>query len=245
MKKIILGALAAIFAAHSFAADLPKVTFLTDPGFVPFEWQDPASKEYLGFDVDLIKAIGEKAGFTPVIKPMEFDGIIPALQTKTADGAIAGMTITDARAKVVDFSAPYYDSGLELLVAANNTDIKTIADLSGKSVATKTGSTGYDFMEKNKPEGAKNITYPNTSDMYVALLGGNVQAVFHDAPNVAYFAKTKGQGKVKVLPTLYEGQQYGIAFAKGDKWLAPTNKALAELKADGTYQKIYDKYFGK
>lgn len=244
MKKILLTAFSAILAMHSFAASLPKAVFLVDSGFEPFEMKKPNSNQYTGFDIDLIKAIGKKAGFTPVIKPMEFDGIIPALQAHAADGGLAGMTITEKRKKVIDFSDPYYDSGLKLIVLANDNSIKTIADLAGKKVATKTGTTAANYMEKHMPKGTDNISFPATSDIYTALLGGSVQAAFHDAPNVAYFAKIKGKDKVKVLPKLYEGQQYGIAFAKGDKWVKPTNKALAELKADGTYKTIYEKYFG-
>lgn len=244
MKKYLLTALAALLSWHVQAADLPEVTFLTEPGYVPFEWIDNKTKQFDGFDIDLMNAIGEKAGFKPVYKAMEFDGIIPALQTGKADAAISAMTITDARAKVVDFSDPYYDSGLQLLVPANNTEITGINDsLANKKVGAQNGTTGYDYMKAHMPKSTTLTSYPSDSDMFMALLGGSVDAVFNDAPNVSYFAETKGKGKVKVLPTIYEGQQYGIAFTKGDKWLAPVNKALAELRADGTYQKIFDKYF--
>jgi len=244
MKKIMFAMMLVQGISSVIAADLPKITMLTDPGFVPFESKNPETGEFEGFDIDLIKAVGKIAGFQPMLKSISFDGIIPALQTGHADGSIAGMTITEKRKQVVDFSDPYYDSGLKLLVRANDDSIHTIADLGTKKVATKNGSTGYNYMVRHMPKGTQNISYPNTSDMFVALLGGSVDAVFHDAPNVAYFAKVKGHGKVKVLEKLYEGQQYGIAFSKGNKWLKPTNKALAKLKENGTYQKIYDKYFG-
>lgn len=79
----------------------------------------------------------------------------------------------------------------------------------------------------------------------MALLGRNVDAVFYDAPNVAYFSQTRGEDRTKVVGPLYEGQQYGIVFNKGSEWVEPTNEALAEMREDGTYDEIYEKWFGE
>src|SRR5690554_7623422 len=113
-----------------------------------------------------------------------------------------------------------------------------MSDLEGKKVGTKIGSTSYDFLTKNLDDNDGVTPYPGSSDMYMALMSGAVDAVFYDAPNVGYFASTRGAGKVKTVGPLYEGQQYGIALKKGSEWVGPVNEALAEIKEDGTYKTI-------
>lgn len=219
------------------------VKVATDASFVPFESIDPKTHESVGYDIDMIKAIGKRAGFDVKFKLMDFNGVIPALQSHSVDMAIAGITITKERAKAVDFSDPYYDSGLKLAVMKDNDSIKTIDDLKGKKVSTKIGSTSYDFLKKNVPDIGKIKPYPGTAEMYMALTTGNVDAAFYDVPNVLYFIKTKAPDKVKAVGPLYEGQQYGIAFPKGSDLRAQVNKALADMKEDGTFAKIYKKWF--
>ena len=158
---------------------------------------------------------------------------------------MAGITITDKRAKVVDFSDPYYDSGLRILRKAGNDSISTIDDLKGKKVGVKIGSTSYDYLQKKFGDEIDLTPYPGSADMYLALMNRSLDAVFYDAPNVAYFARTKGQGRVETVGPLYEGQQYGIAFHKGSDWVSKTNDALAAMKDDGSYAKIYKEWFGE
>lgn len=229
----------------SAASDQTTLQAVTDPSFVPFEMKDQKSGKMTGFDMDILREVAKRAGFDYNLRTMDFNGIIPALQTGNADLALAGITITKPRGKVVDFSDPYYDSGLRILVPESNNSITTLDDLKGKTIATKIGSTSYDFLTKHFGNSATIKPYPATSDMYLALMSRSVDVVFYDAPNVAYFARTKGKGKAKVVGPLYEGQKYGIAFKKGSPWVEPTNKALASMKADGTYAKIYEKWFGK
>lgn len=236
-------ATALIFALPSvFAADLPKLSVLTMPNFQPFEWKGDDGK-MTGFDMDLIRDIGKIAGFEPVIKTVEFSGIVPALQTGSADIGIASIFVTPARLKVVDFSTPYYKSGGSILVRANNDSIKSMKDLAGKKVGTLTGSGSYNYIAENAPQ-ADNIAYPSAADLYMALMGNAVDAIFHDSPNVAYFVKTKGQDKVKIVGPVYNGVDLAIAMPKGSKWVKPIDDAMAKLKADGTYKDLYVKYFG-
>lgn len=238
---VLLGtASTAALAADSGAT----LNVVTDPSFVPFEMMDQDSGKMVGFDMDILRAVAKRAGFNYTLKTMNFNGIIPALQAGSADMALAGITITKKREKIVDFSDPYYNSGLKILIRDNEKDIHTFSDLNGKKVGTKIGSTSYDYLKKNLSDNAGVTPYPGSSNMYMALLSGSVDAVFYDAPNVSYFAKTKGQGKVKTVGKLYEGQQYGIALKKGSPWLGKVNKALADMKADGTYNEIYKKWFG-
>ena len=188
--------------------------------------------------------IADRAGFEIDLNTMDFNGIIPALQTGNVDIAIAGITITEEREEIVDFSDPYYDSGLRILVREGNDDVSEFDDLEGKKIGTKIGSTSYDYLVKNLEADDGVTPYPGSSDMYMALMSRSIDAVFYDAPNVGYFARTKGEGKVKTVGPLYEGQQYGIALKNGSEWVDDVNDALAAMKEDGTYKTIYEKWFG-
>ena len=240
----VMAALAG-FAGTAVAADKPTLKAVTDPSFVPFEMMDKDSGQMVGFDMDILKEVSKRAGFDYKLDTMDFNGIIPALQTGNKDVALAGITITKKREKIVDFSDPYYDSGLRILKHKGDDSIDKLADLKGKKVGVKIGSTSYDFLKKKFGDSIDLTPYPGSSDMYLALMGNNIDAVFYDAPNVSYFARTKGKDRVTTVGPLYEGQQYGIAFVKGSKWVGPTNKALASMKSDGTYAKIYKKWFGE
>lgn len=231
--------------ASQTLADDPVVNVVTDPSFVPFEMMDQDTGEMVGFDMDIIREIADRAGFEIELETMDFNGIIPAVQTGNQEIAIAGITITEERAEIVDFSDPYYDSGLQILVRADNDSVEALEDLEGMSIATKIGSTSHDYLEEQFDDTDTDITpYPGSSDMYMALLGGSVDAVFYDAPNVGYFSQTRGEGRTKVVGPLYEGQQYGIVFHKGSEWLEPANEALAEMREDGTYDEIHAEWFG-
>jgi glutamine transport system substrate-binding protein len=247
MKPVTLAmsmALGLGLAGHVLAQE-PTVNVVTDPSFVPFEMLDSETGEMVGFDMDIIHEVADRAGFEVNLTTMEFAGIIPAIQTGSHEIAIAGVTITEERAEIVDFSDPYYDSGLRIIVRADNDSVETIEDLEGLSVATRIGSTSYDFLQEKLGDSADITPYPGNSDMYMALLGRNVDAAFYDAPNVSYFAQTRGEGRTKVVGPLYAGQQYGIVFHKGSEWVEPSNEALASMREDGTYAEIYEKWFGE
>ncbi|WP_346796945.1 transporter substrate-binding domain-containing protein [Halomonas sp. Bachu 37] len=245
MPGTVLAVALGLGGAASAMAQTPSVNVVTDPSFVPFEMLDSDSGEMVGFDIDIINEVAERAGFEVNLTTMDFSGIIPAVQTGNQEIAIAGVTITDERAEIVDFSDPYYDSGLRIIVRSDNDDVETIEDLEGLSIATKIGSTSYDFLQSELGEDADITPYPGTPDMYMALLGRNVDAAFYDAPNVQYFAQTQGEGRAKVVGPLYEGQQYGIVFHQGSEWVEPANEALAAMREDGTYDEIYEKWFGE
>jgi len=233
--------LALSVAATSISAETLKV--VTDPSFVPFEMMDQETGEMMGFDMEIIAEVAERAGFDYDLQTMDFNGIIPALQTGNVDIAIAGITITDEREQSVDFSDPYYDSGLRILVREGS-DIDELEDLEGMKVGTKIGASSYDYLMENLDEDHGVTPYPGSSDMYMALMSRSIDAVFYDAPNVGYFARTKGEGQVTTVGPLYEGQQYGIALVDGSEWVDEVNEALASMKEDGTYKTIYEKWFG-
>ena len=234
--------LSLIGAVSTAAAQDKELIVATDTAFVPFEFKQGST--YTGFDVDLWAAIAKELNLKYKLQPMDFNGIIPGLQTKNIDVALAGITIRDDRKQVIDFSDPYYESGLAILVAANEDAIKSAKDLAGKSVAVKTGTATVDFMKKEVPE-AKLRLFPNIDNAYLELATGRVDAAVHDTPNVQYYANTAGKGRVKVVGTVKSGDFYGIAFPKGSDLVAKVNQALATLKSNGQYDAIYTKWFGK
>lgn len=225
------------------AADLPVITVAADPSFKPFAYMDPNSRQMEGFDMDLMRALGSIAGYQIKVLPLNFAGIIPALQSHSVDAAASSITITDARKKVVNFSDPYYDSGLQMLVRENSADVSSVDDVKNKTVGALTGSTGYDFVKQSLGNNVKLVPYSSFADAVLALIAGSVDAVVSDQPVVAGYAAHAGKGKAKVVGPLYAAQQYGIAFPLGSELVKPTNNALRELKANGTYATLYKKWF--
>lgn len=218
-------------------------TVASDTSFVPFEFKEDG--KYVGFDIDLIHAIADEVGFEVKLETTNFDGIIPGLQTGSFDIAIAGITITEDRKKTVDFSDPYYDAGLRIGVSVDNNDINSIEDLEGKTIATRLGSTSADYIQKNI-KGAKASQFEQLDQAYLAVENGSADAILYDSPNVAYYIKTKGKDSLKMVGELYQAEQYGIAFAKGqDELVEKVNEALATLKENGKYDEIYEKWFGE
>lgn len=242
MKRISIALIAAVcMAALTGPALAEKITVATDTNFPPFEFKDK-SGQHTGFDIELWDAIAKVIGLEYELQPMDFNGIIPGLQTNQLDVGIAGMTIKPERAEVVDFSDPYYDAGLLILVRSDTTDINAIEDLAGKVVSTKLGTTSEDFAKKNAA--AKEVKlFPNNDAMFLELMSGGADAVIFDSPVIAEFMRTAGQGQVKVVGPLYMGQSYGIAFPKGSELVPKVNAALKQLREDGTYNALYRKWF--
>ncbi|MGB3287724.1 MAG: glutamine ABC transporter substrate-binding protein GlnH [Burkholderiaceae bacterium] len=243
LKAVLAGlALAMALPAGNAAAQDKELIVATDTAFVPFEFKQ--NGKYTGFDIELWDAIAKQAGLKYSLRPMDFNGIIPGLQTRNIDVALAGITIRDDRKKVIDFSDPYYESGLAILVGKDNTSIKTAKDLEGKMVAVKIGTATVDYLKANVPS-AKLKLFPNIDNAFLELATGRVDAVVHDTPNLQYFAKTGGQGRVKVVGSLKSGDFYGIAFPKGSDLVPTVNKALKTLRDNGKYDALYTKWFGQ
>ncbi|MDR6679064.1 glutamine ABC transporter substrate-binding protein GlnH [Pseudomonas oryzihabitans] len=243
MKTFFKASLAAIAFTLSCTTQAAGKELLvaTDTAFVPFEFKQ--GNEYVGFDIDLWAAIAKELGWTYQLKPMDFNGIIPALQTHNVDVALAGITIKDERKQVIDFSDGYYDSGFLLMVRKDNDSIKGEADLAGKTVAVKAGTSAADYAKAHFK--AKELRqFPNIDNAYLELRTGRVDAAMHDTPNVLYYIKTAGDGQVKTVGAQMMAQQYGIAFPKGSDLREPVNAALKKLRENGTYARIYEKWFG-
>jgi glutamine transport system substrate-binding protein len=216
-----------------------------DTTYPPFEFEE--NGEQKGIDIELIKAIAKDQGFKIEIEAMDFKGIIPALQTGELDVAIAGMSITDERKKVVDFSKPYFDAGLTLVVAKDNDTIQSPDDLKGKKIAVKKGTTGAKFAQDlAKENGADVVQFNDSPSMFQEVSNGNADVLIEDYPVVAYAIAQKDLG-LKIVGDRLNGDQYGIAVQKGEneELLKKINKGLAELKKNGEYDKIVNKYLGE
>ncbi|MFK8184973.1 MAG: basic amino acid ABC transporter substrate-binding protein [Phormidesmis sp.] len=213
----------------------------TEPAFPPFESVGEGD-ELVGFDIDLMTAIGERAGKTVEFDSLPFDGLIPALQGGSIDAAISGMTITEAREETVDFSDPYFQAGLAIAIADSTEDIKTLEDLEGKRLAVQIGTTGADTA--NAVEGAEVSTFDSAPLALQELANGNVDAVINDAPATLDAIATGNIPGITVVGELLTEESYGIALPDGSENVDAVNAALAELKADGTYAEIYKKWFG-
>ncbi len=219
------------------------LTVGTNAEFPPFEYVDD-NGEPDGFDIALIKAIGEKLGVTVEVENMEFEALVSAIGSKI-DLAIAGMTVIDERQASVDFSNPYYDA-LQYVIVPEGSEIASFDDLAGKNIGVQLGTTG-DFIASDDVEGANVSQYNKGVDAVNDLLNGRVDCVIIDK-NPAQVFETQFSGQIKALDGAqfgFEVENYAIALPKGDAALAQqVNKALEEIKADGTFDQLVADYIG-
>ena len=240
MNRIATWAAAALLAISANAAAADRLVVATDTAFVPFEFVQDGN--YVGFDIDMWTAIAEELELEFDLQPMDFNGIIPGLQTGQVDVALAGITIRPDRAEVIDFSDGYYDSGFLLMVPADS-PITSYADLEGKTLAVKTGTSASDYAEEHF-KGTELRKFPNIDNAYLELRTQRVDAAMHDTPNVLYYVATAGDGQVKAVGEQLMAHEYGIGFPKGSELVGPVNEALARMREDGRYDAIFEKWFG-
>ncbi|MBT2664665.1 transporter substrate-binding domain-containing protein [Bacillus sp. ISL-4] len=216
-----------------------------DTTYPPFEFKE--GNEYKGIDIELINAIAKDQDFKIKLSSMDFGGIIPAMQANQLDVAIAGMSITEERKKVVDFSTPYFDAGLSIVVKKDNTSTKTVKDLKGKTIAVKKGTTGAKYAQDNATKlGIKVVQFNDSPAMFQEVANGNADALIEDYPVISYAIAQKDLG-LKIVGDRLNGDQYGIAVLKGqnEDLLKKINDGLANLKKDGTYDEIIKTYLGE
>lgn len=217
------------------------LTVCADVPYPPFSFEEGG--EYTGFDIELISEIASGMNLDVVVKDIGFEGLQSgaALAAGTCDIGAAAMTITEDREENLDFSDPYYESLMSLLVA-KDADISSISDLSGKAVGVKQGTTGENYAQENVPEDAEIVSYPSNSELYPALKSGAVDGVLQGLP--ANLQHLEG-GAFVIAEELETDEQYGYPVAEegSEALLKGVNEQLAELRDNGTYQKIYDKYF--
>jgi ABC-type amino acid transport substrate-binding protein len=214
----------------------------TDTTFAPFEFQNDAG-EYVGIDIEILKAIAEDQGFKYKLDPLGFNAAVAALESNQADAVIAGMSITKEREQKYDFSAPYYDSGVVMAISASNDTIKSYQDLAGKKVAVKTGTEGATFAESIKATyGFETVYFDESPMMYEDVKTGNSVACFEDYPVMGY-GISQGNG-LKMVTDKEKGSSYGFAVMKGKnaELLKMFNDGLKNIQDNGKYQEILDKY---
>ena len=224
-------------AAELTTVEAGKLTMATNATFPPYEMTTD-SGEFEGIDIDTAKAIAEKLGPELQVDDMEFDAALLSVQQGKADIAMAGVTVTDERKAVMDFSDSYA-TGIQSIIVPEGSDITSPDDLAGKKIGTQRGTTGYIYCSDDFGDDAV-VAYDNGLTAVQALNNGQVDAVVIDnEPAKAYVESNPG---LKILDTSYAEEDYAIGMAKGSSLEAAVNAALEELKADGTLQSIVDKY---
>ncbi|MBX7000740.1 transporter substrate-binding domain-containing protein [Bacillus altitudinis] len=212
-----------------------------DVTYPPFEFEKGGKT--VGIDVDLINAIAKDQDFKVKLEAMDFSGIIPAMQAGQLDVGMGGMSITDERKKKVDFSDPYFDAGLTVVVKKDS-NIKSIDDLKGKKLAVKNGTTGAKFATDNADKyGYEVVQFNDSPSMFQEVSNGNADALIEDYPVITY-AIAQQDLKLKTVGDRLNGDQYGISVMKGKNQdlLKKINKGLENLKKNGEYDKIIEKY---
>jgi glutamine transport system substrate-binding protein len=221
---------------------LPQYKVASEIDYPPLEFRD-TSGNVTGYDIDLMNAIGKVEGFQPVYQDMNFDGIIAAVEANSVDIGLSAFTITPERQKMVDFSIPYYRSGLILAVAKNNNDIKSIDDLKGKKIAAQIGTTGYD-RAKLVP-GATVKPFDHIPEALLDVKNGDTVALINDLPVSAYYVNMS-PNDYKLVGNTLDSEYYGIIVAKNrTQTLQQINDGLNKLKASGEFATIYKKWYGR
>ncbi|AYC28514.1 substrate-binding periplasmic protein [Paenisporosarcina cavernae] len=211
----------------------------TSADFAPFESMD-TSGEIVGFDIDLAKYVADELGYTLDIEDMKFDGLIGALQTKRVDMVLAGMSATDERDKNVDFSTEYHSSG-EMFLTVKDSDIQSVEDLEGKTVAVQLGTIQEEGAKKLQEQVDFELK-PVDSAMIL------VQELLANRVDVAYLDQAVGKGFMEEQDlagfedTSSSSPGMAIAFPEGSELIDDVDAVLAEMEESGKLQELKDKW---
>jgi ABC-type transport system substrate-binding protein len=217
-----------------------KITVGTDATWPPFEYVDETTKEFVGLDIDLMKAIAAAGGFDYQFVNVSWDPLLAGMATGQYDAAISAMTITEDRAKQFDFSEPYYNAGQLIAVRADDDRIKGPADLVGKTSGAQLGTTGAIYLEKLAGATLKN--YDTIDQAFLDLINGQIDAVVADNPLVGGYVG-KYAGTIKSVGEPFTDEYYGIAVKKNaPEILAAINKGLKTVLAQGIIAQLEEKW---
>ena len=220
-----------------------KFVIATDTVFAPFEFTNEDGN-FVGIDVDILAAIAEDQGFEYDLQSLGFDAALAAVESGQADGMIAGMSITDERKEIYDFSEEYYDSTVCAAVKAD-ADYASLDDIKGQTVVVKNGTQSAAWAEELKDEYQLKLVYKDDSAMmYQEVLSGNAAACFEDFPVMAYGVSQDNGLKLLVENKDSFATPYGFAVKKGEnaELLEKFNAGLKNIKDNGKYQEIVDSY---
>ncbi len=220
-----------------------KIRFATEGAWAPFNFIDSSGKPQ-GFDVDIANALCEKLDADCSMQTQDWDGLIPALKVKKFDAIIASMSITEERAKQVDFSDYYYSGGLRYVAAKGKPFDTSKAGLKGKVIGAQRATVGGLYLEDNLADVVEVKLYDSNDNVYLDLKSGRLDGALSDElPTYEWLKSEAAEGFEYKGEAFAKDDKIGIAVRKGDKLREKLNKALAEIIADGTYAKINAKYF--
>jgi ABC-type amino acid transport substrate-binding protein len=219
-----------------------KITVASNVAYPPFEFSPKGKPK--GFDIDLMNEIAKRAGFEVRYENVQFDSILRGLDADLFDASISAMSITAERERQLDFSDPYFNADQALLVQSDS-KIKAVEDLTEATVGVQAGSTGQLKGEDLSDDGqiGKVKPYRTVGEALSDLRAGKIDGVIYDLSAVGKKV-TENKGKIRYVEPIPTGEQYGIAFPKDSVLVEPVNQALAEMKEDGTYEKLYKKWIG-
>lgn len=232
------------FSSSACAADTVESVLRvgTESSYAPFEFT--VDGKLVGFDIDLMNAIAEQMGCEVEWVQMSFDGLIPAILTQQLDMAVASFTVTPERAKRINFSEPYYRSGLTFVIRSQDKEkYPNAQSLAGKRVCAQLGSVSAMKAESLSPNHV--TTFNDASTAYMELKNGGCEAVLNDRPVNQYFLSTaKASSDLIELADILDAEDMAMVLPKNDsELLEKVNAAFKAIKENGTYQKIYDKWF--
>ncbi len=233
-------------ASTPAAAPAAKVYVVgTDAAYAPFESQNEKG-EIVGFDIEVVKAAAQKAGIEVKFLNTPWEGIFNSVAQGDRDLLVSAITITDERKQTLDFSAPYFDAQ-QLIAVKSDSKIAKFDDLKKLKVGVQNGTTGDEVITKLQGKDSANVKrFESTPLALKEMESGGVDAVVADNGVVVHYVNNNPDSKFKTISdTTFASEQYGIAVKKGNaELLEIINKGLTGIKADGTYDKIYAKYFG-
>ncbi|RYL94303.1 basic amino acid ABC transporter substrate-binding protein [Sporolactobacillus sp. THM7-4] len=230
-------------AGSSAAPKKKTLRIVDDATYAPFEYLDKG--KITGFDVDIMKALAKEAGYKYQLVNVGWDPVFAELKNKTADMSISAITINSDREKTYDFSYPYFLSTNKILVPKNSS-IKSGADLKGKRIAVQTATTGQTAVEKIVGKNNPSIKRFKTINLAIMeLTSGGADAVVADNTVIEQYAKNNPGKNLKVITDkkAFDPEFYGLMYPKGSKLRADFNKAINKIYDNGTYTKIYKKWF--
>lgn len=226
-------------------AEKKVLRVVTDAAYAPFEYMK--GDKIVGFDVDFLNAAAKEAGYELKFDNVGWDPIFVEIESKRADLAVSSITINDDRKQSYDFSLPYFLSTNKIMVREDS-DIKSAEDLKGKVVAVQNGTTGQEAMDQLLGKNSKDIKkFDNNNLAIMEMLSGGAEAVVADNGVVEVYAKNNPNEKLKVIEDSdsFDAEFYGILFPKGTELKADFDKAIKKVFENGTYDKIYQEWFGQ
>ncbi|WP_439295589.1 transporter substrate-binding domain-containing protein [Psychrobacter sp. 1Y4] len=230
-------------ASDTAVSDAPiNVKIATESSYKPFSYTD-ADGKLIGYEIELVDALCAQMQAECEVISQDWDGLIPGLNAQKFDAIIAGMSITPERKEVVDFTDPYFHTGI-ILIGKKGDDI-SVADLKGQPVASQRSTVSSQYLQDEYPDADIKL-YDTQDNAYLDLTSGRVRAMMSDKVTGIDWLKTEaGQDyEVKGQEISTEEDAMGMAFRKGDPLVAKFNEALAELKSNGVYDQITGSYFG-